>query len=331
MTLITDIHIHAHNLIPQPFRLIYKIINRNTMPSPFYLQEITQTDLAFVVVNAVGDKIVTGLYGFNAYQAVKRQIKKIRRETKKIEAIIYKNSDSINEALQLKRPLVMIAVEGGDFLSNRIERIKEIHEMGVRALTIVHSADNCIGFSTLSLAELLKKSDTLPQKKFGGLTEFGKKVIEQLNQHDIIIDLSHSCEETANDALEHSVKPVIASHTGALAVQPKFPRYLSDDLIQGIAQKGGIIGLWPFFLNNYGTKTRNDLMNHAKYLKSLIGASHLAIGTDINGLPGIMEDFQYPSDLDSLEKDFKKINFSEDEIKGVLGENFISFLKKNKF
>ena len=175
----------------------------------------------------------------------------------------------------------MLAVEGGDFLNNRRERIKEIFKLGVRALTIVHSADNCIGYSTLSLAELFKSQGNLPSKKYGGLSEFGKRAIEELNELGLLIDLAHSCEETANDAINHSTRPVIASHTGAATVQSNFPRFISDDLIQKIADGGGIIGLWPFYLQPYGVKTRADLLQHTQHIKSLVGSSHLAIGTDI--------------------------------------------------
>ncbi|MHA1795133.1 MAG: dipeptidase [Promethearchaeota archaeon] len=331
MTYIADIHIHAHDLIPQPFRLLYKFLNRKTMPPIFNLQQFPQSDLSFVVVNAVGDKLVTGLYGFNTYNAVKKQLKKIRRQTEKLNAILYSNSESIQEALEENRPLIMLAVEGGDFLNNRRERIKEIFKLGVRALTIVHSADNCIGYSTLSLAELFKSQGNLPSKKYGGLSEFGKRAIEELNELGLLIDLAHSCEETANDAINHSTRPVIASHTGAATVQSNFPRFISDDLIQKIADGGGIIGLWPFYLQPYGVKTRADLLQHTQHIKSLVGSSHLAIGTDINGLPGIMENFCYPTDLSSLVEDFKSINFTEAEATDILGKNFTTFLSNNKF
>jgi len=65
-----------------------------------------------------------------------------------------------------------------------------------------------------------------PVKKYGKLTDFGKKVIEEM------IDIAHSCEETAFDAIEHSNQPIIASHTGALALQPNFPRYIYWQLAQ---------------------------------------------------------------------------------------------------
>ena len=71
-----------------------------------------------------------------------------------------------------------------------------------------------------------------PVKKYGKLTDFGKKVIEEMNNQEIIIDIAHSCEETAFDAIEHSNQPIIASHTGALALQPNFPRYIYWQLAQ---------------------------------------------------------------------------------------------------
>lgn len=93
MVQIADIHIHPHNMIPQPFRLIYRYINRKEMPPWFKLsslKEIPTSDLSLTVVNAVGDKIVTGLYGFNAYQAVKTQLKKSENKRKKSEHLFIK-------------------------------------------------------------------------------------------------------------------------------------------------------------------------------------------------------------------------------------------------
>ncbi|MCK4896877.1 MAG: membrane dipeptidase [Candidatus Heimdallarchaeota archaeon] len=72
-----------------------------------------------------------------------------------------------------------------------------------------------------------------------------------------------------------------------------------------------------------------DFVEHAKYIKSLVGSSHIAIGTDINALPGIMTNFEYLRDFSNLKNIFQNYGFNENEAEGISGENFVKMLNKH--
>jgi len=296
------------------------------MPKPFKLKEIPTMHMNLMFINAVGDGIVTRLYGINSFRAVKIQLKNILKQAKQINAIIYDDYQSLKEGLETNRPVILLAIEGGDFLNEKLERVKEIYDIGVRAMTLVHSVDNCIGYSTLNLKNLVNGKKSLPSKKTGRIHPFGLDVIHKMNALNMLIDIAHSCEETAFDIVRESNQPIIASHTGALKLQPGFPRYISDELIHEIGNRKGIIGIWPYNYKQFGTSTRKDLALHANHIGTLIGYRQIAIGTDINGLPGIMGDFDYHKDFNSISEDLVNIGIQTNDAQKIMGENITSFL-----
>lgn len=326
MHFISDIHIHSHNLLPQPFRSVYRFANRKTIPKLFKLEELQNLPINLAIVNAVGDAIVNNLYLGSQYHGVKVQLRKILKQINKLNYILFEDYSSIEEGIEADKPVIILGVEGGDFLNNKIERLKEIYDLGVRALTLVHSEDNCIGHATLRLSELLLHKPNFHAKK-GGLTSFGKKVIEEMNSLNMIIDVAHATEETAFEVIEHSTSPVIASHTGVLALQSSFPRYISDDLIKATIQAKGLIGAWPLYHHNFGCPDLQTFIEHIKHIKSLGGIENIAIGTDINGIPGIAEGFVYPDSLLQLKELLQEQEFSPEEVEKILGNNSLTFLR----
>ena len=103
-----------------------------------------------------------------------------------------------------------------------------------------------------------------------GLTEFGRKAIPKLEQHRIVVDISHASEPLFYDVAEIASKPLVASHSNAKAVC-KHPRNLTNEQVQMIKQSGGLIGLnfHPPFLKEDGIATVDDLIAHAEHFLSL--------------------------------------------------------------
>ncbi|MEJ5166817.1 MAG: membrane dipeptidase, partial [Thermoanaerobaculia bacterium] len=83
-------------------------------------------------------------------------------------------------------------------------------------------------------------SSTAKEKKWGGLSPYGKELIKEMNRMGIVIDVSHASDKTVLDVLEISKAPIIASHSCVREINP-IPRNISDELIKKIAQKGGIV------------------------------------------------------------------------------------------
>jgi membrane dipeptidase len=108
------------------------------------------------------------------------------------------------------------------------------------------------------------------------------RLVEELNRLRMIVDCSHTGENTTLDAIEASKAPVIVSHTNVRALCDN-PRGASDRVIDAIARKGGVIGLTSFayFLNKDRPATLDDYLNNVDYLVRRVGVDHVGVGLDL--------------------------------------------------
>lgn len=150
---------------------------------------------------------------------------------------------------------ILPAVENGHAIANDLAKLEKLRWMGTRYMTLTHSKN-------LMWAASSGESEC----EFEGLTPFGEKVIAAMNEMGIIVDVSHVHETTFWDSIRLSKRPIIASHSNALALCPT-NRNLTDDQIKAIADSGGMIGLnfYPGFLDAKYEKEQNarcgDLFN----------------------------------------------------------------------
>ncbi|MHA1474196.1 MAG: dipeptidase [Promethearchaeota archaeon] len=285
--------------------------------------------LNFAIINGIGDPMLNRVYSLkNNFQGLKNQIKKLVKELNKFDNIVYDNFESIEKGIKEEKPVCFLAIEGADFLENKIERLQEIYDLGIRGLGLVHFSDNCIGKINTDIISMVVKAriNEIEETK-GGLTDFGKEVVKKMNKLNMEIDLAHGSSEMLFDVLKISNHPVLVSHTGARSIQD-FSRYLTDEEIIAISQKGGVIGLWPFYFRGKGMKIMNDFIVHAKYIRKLVSVENIALGTDANGLPGAMQGYKYEKDIFNIEKSLLNAGFDEKETSKIMGDNIIDFLRK---
>jgi len=173
-------------------------------------------------------------------------------------------------------PHIVLSVEGASFLDDGIEGVKAAHEAGVRHVQLVHFVRNTIGdFQTEA-----------PQH--GGLTDFGRKVIEECNRLGILVDLAHATRSTVDQALAVAKAPLVWSHSsitknvrGGGRAQ-WMVRQLGLDQAKQIAAKGGVVGLWGLRSDVGGTPEAygDRIIEMAGWL----GDDHVAFGTDMNAV-----------------------------------------------
>ena len=131
---------------------------------------------------------------------------------------------------KLGKRAVFIGMENGYPVGKDLSMLKIYYDLGCRYITLTHFANNLIG-----------DSSTDPDgPMYGGLSDFGKQVIPEMNRLGILIDVSHVADSTFYDALALSKAPVIASHSNCRALCD-FPRNMTDDMIRAIAAKGGVV------------------------------------------------------------------------------------------
>ncbi len=204
---------------------------------------------------------------------------------------------------------IVYALEGAHGIdTSGIVGLRKLHARGLSLLGLTWSFSNRYAGSS--------------GDKGGGLTAEGRALVAEANDLGVVLDVSHASREATLEVCKRSRAPVIASHSDAHALQPH-ARNLDDEAIRAIAATGGVIGLNLHrpFLGKPGTLAR--AADHADHLKRVGGAGVVALGTDFDGMIVPPTDLADTSGIGALWKELARRGWTEDEIRGVRGENFL--------
>lgn len=202
-----------------------------------------------------------------------------------------------------------MGIENGAPIEGRLENLRFFYKRGVRYISLTHGKDNHIC-----------DSSTDPRKTWGGLSPFGKKVINEMNRLGMMIDVSHVSDQTFYQVMKLSKAPVIASHSSCRKFTPKFARNMTDDMIKTLAKNGGVIQInfGAMFLNQSSgdayvkmTQIRSNLnlspqrreaaakayikkhplkadisevVKHIDHVVKIAGIDHVGLGSDFDGV-----------------------------------------------
>jgi membrane dipeptidase len=181
---------------------------------------------------------------FAQIQAVNRLVGKNPDDLALVRSV-----DEASAARSASKTGVLIAIEGGYAIENDLVLLREFYRAGVRLMTLTHWTGSDWADAS---------GDEKPVH--GGLTEFGESVIAEMNRLGMIIDVSHSHDDTFWDVIRLSKAPVVASHSCCRALAPHH-RNLSDEMLKALAEKGGVVGInfWPGFLRDDIDKAETEL------------------------------------------------------------------------
>jgi membrane dipeptidase len=175
------------------------------------------------------------------------------------------NSEAILKAINENKIAAMFGVEGGHMIEDDLNKLEALYKRGARYLTLTHN----VAPSWATSAADETTNPNLPQK---GLTDFGKQVVAKMNKLGMMIDVSHSGDQTFWDVIKSTNKPIIASHSSVYSLVPS-RRNLKDDQIKAIAKNGGVImiNFHPGFIDSsFGEKETAFFKKHAAESDSLI-------------------------------------------------------------
>jgi membrane dipeptidase len=152
-------------------------------------------------------------------------------------------------------------------LRDELRYVRIFAELGVRMMHITYNRQNPLGGGCGEATD-------------GGLTDFGRLAVAELNNQGILADVSHSGLKTSHDTAKVSRKPMVASHSTAAALHTHI-RAKTDEVIRAIADTGGLIGICC--INGFLGRTNdlNALLDHIDYVAKKIGVDHVGIGTDV--------------------------------------------------
>jgi microsomal dipeptidase-like Zn-dependent dipeptidase len=322
---VLDLHTHGPGFVPQPFRTVWRGVTIRA-PAEAGFDVLRRAGVDAVVAKAVGDPIVTRWYvGRRPWDAVEAQLALIERQAIDAGARVAQSVGDLVDARAQGVPAVVLGVEGADAVGRDVDRIDAWHERGVRVVVLVHLGDNALGTTCLPWQ---RYAGPLPVRRQAspGLSPTGVRVVERLNELGVLVDVAHADRATLLGVVDVATAPVVSSHTGARTLQD-FARYLADDELRAIASTGGVVGLWPYRTRRFGVRSISDLVAHARHIAGIVGPEHLAVGTDMNGVPGVMAGFDGETDLPKLTAGLLGGGFGAGEVEGILGANALRVLE----
>lgn len=214
--------------------------------------------------------------------------------------------------------------------------------LGQRVSQLTYNARNLIGNGST-------------ERRDEGISDFGVAIIERMNKVGMAIDVSHCGDRTTLDAFEISKKPVLITHSNVRSLAGGHPRDKNDEAIKKVGASGSVMGITGvrMFVKAEEPTTIEDYLNHFDYVRKLIGAQHLGVGSDIDlygydamppelnkqlraGYKGSygfrekidIEGINHPKRMYDLTEGLIRRKYSDDEIKGILGGNFARVLKQ---
>ena len=211
---------------------------------------------------------------------------------------------------------IILTVEGGAVLNSKLERIKVLKDAGVKILTLTWNGSCEFG-------------DGVLVDNAGGLTEFGIKAVQMLEESSIIVDVSHASEQLFYDVCDYSKKPFIATHSNSKKICNN-KRNLTDGQFKEIAVRGGLVGITfckEFLSDECSEVDFDDILKHVYHFLELDGEKVVSIGSDFDGaeVPDCLNGIGC---VENLYEYFLSKRLSENLLKNIFFNNAYEFALK---
>ncbi|MDR0831115.1 MAG: gamma-glutamyl-gamma-aminobutyrate hydrolase family protein [Prevotellaceae bacterium] len=299
----------VENEPPQPYRIKVDVpkMQHGLLDAVFMVAYIPQDD-----------------FKISKFQNFKIPFEKTDFLLNKIISQVAQHSDIVgiatseNDLIKLKsegKKAIFLGIENGYGLGENLENIEKFYNLGVRYITLCHNGDN-------QICDSAAKS----QNTHGGLSEFGKKVVQKMNELGIMIDVSHAGESTFWNVINLSKKPIIASHSCARALR-NHPRNLTDEQLKALAKNSGVcqVCLYTGFLTDLPVASIETAIEHINYIVQLVGVDFVGIGSDFDG-GGEIGGCTSANELINITKALIQHGYSDEEISKILGGNLLRVL-----
>ncbi|MEY8559978.1 dipeptidase [Jeotgalicoccus halotolerans] len=202
----------------------------------------------------------------------------------------------------------VLTLEGSDAFGNDLMKLRTLFRLGVLSVGLVWNNGNLA-------------ADGVGETRGTGLSEFGLKVVEECNKHNVLIDVSHLNVHGFEDVIEHG-KYVFASHSNAWSIH-NHARNLHDEQIIKLIKKGGMINIvfCPPFIGE-GKVTLEDLLRHVDKIIELGGEKHIGLGSDFDGITEFIEGLEDASEYGNLIEVLRS-KYGEEFTERIASRNFV--------
>ena len=234
---------------------------------------------------------------------------------------------------------IILGWQNATGIDDNIEYLAVYAELGIKVIQITYNTQNLVGSGCY-------------ESRDGGLSDFGRDVVAEMNRLGILVDLSHVGARTAADAVEASLRPVAYTHCCPAALKAH-PRNKSDEDLRRVVDRGGYVGvtIFPPFQPKGTDSTIDDFVAVVEYMVDLLGEEHVGIGTDMSqGQPWSWQEWlmhdkgngrrlttfgelTFPrgieqiSDFPNLTSAMARRGWSSGRIERVMGQNWLRLLR----
>lgn len=304
------------------------------------------------VLNSRMNAFFLTLSSFDGFAETIRSIGRIYtltdQEDKKVR--VARSYDDLVKAAQAGQKSIILAFQEPYPIGNSLNNLRVFYELGVRVVQLTYNKANYIGTGCT-------------EKTDGGLTDFGRQVIAEMNRLGMLVDISHCSPLTALEAIKVSTQPVVFSHANVKKISDN-PRNRTDEEIKLLAEKGGVIGLTPWAAICWKRRENqqpslDDYLDHVEYITNLVGIDHVGFGGDctpdgkgdesgtvvqatlypevggeyfsrVGTHPSLAhaKDFKGVQEIDNVIAGLQQRGYAEDTIDKFLGGNFARVIKQ---
>ncbi|MHC4487681.1 MAG: dipeptidase [Planctomycetota bacterium] len=259
----------------------------------------------------------------NAYESAMAKFEAINRLTEKMypqRCELATSPEDVERIAKTSKKVIMIGVENGFAIGKDVSNVERFYNLGVRYITLSHNGHNDICDSCNPAKKLGDK-----ETEHDGLSEFGKKVVAEMNRLGIMADVSHISVKSFHDLIEVSKAPIIASHSGCRALADH-PRNLNDEQLKALARNRGVIQIVAVggFLK-LGSPPPADVetyVDHIDHAVKVAGIEHVGIGSDFDGGGGV-PGFNDHSQALNVTIELVRRGYSEADILKIWGANLL--------
>lgn len=254
-------------------------------------------------------------------------------------------ASDVQAARDSNRTAIFFGFQNCSPIEDDIGLVEIVHRLGARFMQLSYNNQSLLATGCYEAED-------------PGLTRMGKGVVKEMNRVGLVVDMSHSAERSTLEAIEASERPIAITHANPSFWHPAL-RNKSNDVLRALGQSGGMIGfsLYPHHLKDASKCTLESFCEMTAKTAEMIGAEHIGIGSDLcqdqpdsvvewmrtgrwskvvdygegtkdnAGFPAQPDWFRNNADFPNLEVGLKAVGFSDDEVAGIVGANWLRFFE----
>jgi membrane dipeptidase len=264
-------------------------------------------------------------------------------------------ADDVERVFASGKIASMIGMEGGHSINGSLATLRMFYRLGARYMTLTHSRNTPWADSATD------------DPVHGGLTEFGREVVREMNWLGMLVDLSHVSPQTMHDALDTAVAPVIFSHSSARALCDH-RRNVPDDVLKRLPANGGVVMVTfvPSFVspqvkahderrdderkrlrglagatedavteglrvwdsaNPAPRATLSQVADHIDHVRKVAGIDHIGLGSDFDGITSVPEGLEDVSKFKDLTRELLSRGYGDEDVQKILGRNLLGVMR----